>query len=192
MSRDDTSALLVQARNGDRHAFDALAGRVRPRLEAFVGKRLAGELRGRLSAADVCQETILRAWTRLDRFEPRQAGVEACFFSWLCGVAVRVLLEESHRQRQAPLRLDFEVRAEDQTASRIFARKERWERLEAAIRLLPPDYGAVIRLVMIDGLRVKEVARQWDRTPNAVSQLLLRALRRLRQDFGDTGSLSLK
>ena len=46
-------------------------------------------------------------------------------------------------------------------------------------------------LARIDGLSIEEVARRMNRSPNAVSHILLRALRKLRESLGDTESLHL-
>ena len=49
----------------------------------------------------------------------------------------------------------------------------------------------MIELARLDGLPIQEIARRMDRSPNAVSQLLARALKQLRSSFGDTESLGL-
>ena len=43
----------------------------------------------------------------------------------------------------------------------------------------------------IDGLRIKEIAERTGRSVDAVKQLLLRGLRSLKRNFGDTESLHL-
>ena len=49
----------------------------------------------------------------------------------------------------------------------------------------------MITMARIDGLPIKEIARRWNRTPDAVAHLLFRALRKLKESFGDTESLHL-
>jgi len=70
-------------------------------------------------------------------------------------------------------------------------RAERFDRLREALQALPPDYRQAILLVRLDGLRVKEAAMRMQRTPKAVTHLLARGLRMLKQGFGDTESLGL-
>jgi RNA polymerase sigma factor (sigma-70 family) len=70
-------------------------------------------------------------------------------------------------------------------------RRERSARLEEAIASLTPDHRRVVELCRIEGLAVKEVAERMGRSPNAVSMLLLRALRELKTRFGRTESLTL-
>jgi RNA polymerase sigma factor (sigma-70 family) len=56
---------------------------------------------------------------------------------------------------------------------------------------LPPDYREVIRLARLRRLPIKEVAQHLGRTPEATTQLLWRAVQKLRVSFGDTDSLHL-
>ena len=75
--------------------------------------------------------------------------------------------------------------------SQALRRNERFERLKRALKALPPDHAQVIFLARIQGLPVKEVARRMERTPEATSMLLLRALMKLKTAFGNTESLHL-
>ena len=70
-------------------------------------------------------------------------------------------------------------------------RQERFDRLEAAVKQLAPEYRQVILLCRIEGLTSAEAAERLNRSPAAVRQLLLRALRELKQTFGDTESFNL-
>ena len=56
---------------------------------------------------------------------------------------------------------------------------------------MPPDYREVIRLSRIAGMKTSDIAEHMGRSSAAVKQLLFRALRRLRESFGDTESLHL-
>jgi DNA-directed RNA polymerase specialized sigma24 family protein len=70
-------------------------------------------------------------------------------------------------------------------------RQERFDRLEAALDQLPPDYREVILLTQIRGFPIGDVATRMGRSRDAISMLLLRALRRLKLVFGTTDSLRL-
>ena len=66
-----------------------------------------------------------------------------------------------------------------------------FERLQSAVEELTPDQKKAVIFARIDGLRIKEIARRMDRSPEAVKQLLTRALKQLRSSFGDTESFHL-
>ena len=185
----ETQALVERARAGDRAAFEALAEHCRARLARVVERRLGPAVRGQWSTEDVVQETLLRAFRSLDRFEWRDDAdrLTSSFFRWLSGIANRVVLEAAARQkREAPIELDFDLWSPDAVSpSRTLIRAERLAALERALDALSPDQRQAIRLVRIEGLSVNAVAERMGRQPNAVSQLILRGLRRLRAQYGE-------
>jgi len=194
MQADDAQDLFARAQAGDRAAFDGLVGRTEERLRAVVERRIGGSLRHEVDAADVVQETFLRAFRSLSTIEWQ--GEEA-FLRWLARIAEHVVLDAARRHKK--LRFialeDMESGAEPAgsgpSPSTAVQREERFERLEQALSALPADHRTVIRLVRLDGLPLHEVARRMDRSVNAVSHLLHRALRGLRSAFGDTDSFHL-
>jgi RNA polymerase sigma-70 factor (ECF subfamily) len=186
----DHRDLAARAAAGDRAAFEALAADCREPLEALVRQRLGKALLGAMSVEDVLQETFLRALRSIQRFEPRE---ERAFLRWLGGIAMNVIREAAARPRHEPLIAleDFEPAAAHVSPSRRLQREERLARLEEALATLSPEHRRVLRLVRLEGLPINETARRLNRSPNAVSHLLLRALRKLRERFGDTESLGL-
>jgi RNA polymerase sigma factor (sigma-70 family) len=70
-------------------------------------------------------------------------------------------------------------------------RNERFERLREALDALSPDQREVIVLSRIEGLPVLEIAKRMERSPQAVYQLLWRAMKKLKVLFGETESLTL-
>ncbi len=89
------------------------------------------------------------------------------------------------------LKIDRDIKGEGTSPSKGIRRQERLERLEQAMETLSPDYRTVLKLARMDGLPIKEIAKQMGRSESAVHNLLLRATKQLRQSFGDTESLNL-
>ncbi len=59
------------------------------------------------------------------------------------------------------------------------------------MKALSPDYRTVLRLSRMDGLSIKEIAKQIARSETAVHNLLPRATKQLRNSFGYTERLNL-
>lgn len=85
----DEAQLLTAARGGDSAAFDALVAPLRQGLLLHCYRMLASAH----DAEDAVQETLLRAWTSLGRFEGRSA-----LRTWLFTVATNVCLREIERR----------------------------------------------------------------------------------------------
>ncbi len=188
-AEEPVEALIAEARGGDRAAFERLAGQHRSRLEGLLHTRLGPALRDRLELDDLIQETFLRALRSLSEFEPRG---DDSFFRWLGGIAGHVILEAARKQkRDVILALDRDLPADEVSVSTARRRDERFERLQQALDSLSADHRSVVLLARVDRLPIKEVARRMERTPEAVSQLLWRALQQLKTAFGETDSFRL-
>ncbi len=181
--------LIRRAQAGDRRAFEILVESHRERLEAIVGRRMGRYLRGRVEVEDVLQETFLKAFESIARFEER--GPDS-FLHWLRGIAENLLLywaREHHRTDQLQLLTDLPASAA--SPSKSLRREERFDRLERVLSGFSHEQREVILLARVEGLPMKEVAARLGRSPDAVRQLLWRALQKLRSSFGETESLSL-
>jgi RNA polymerase sigma-70 factor (ECF subfamily) len=188
-SQEETHKLLVQAQEGDRKAFETLVEAHRPRLLSFVRRRLGSRLRGRTQAEDILQEALLRALGSLERFEWQ--GKDS-FFCWLATIAEHIIQNLNRSLREPPVALEAEHAGSGPSPSRVLRREERFDRLKAAVASLSGDHRDVILLARIEGLPIADVARRMGRSPGAVRHLLLRALEKLRERFGeDTESLTL-
>jgi RNA polymerase sigma-70 factor (ECF subfamily) len=190
MERQDRSRFLVgRAQEGDRSAFDELADRYRPRIQSLLRARLGEHLRSRVDVEDLLQEVLLRAFSSFRQFEWSE---DESLFRWLAIIARNLVLEVARREkREMLLPSDQDLAAEDVSAQRTLARKERFLRLRDAINNLDPAHREVILLARIRRLPIREVAVRIGRTPRATTQLLLRASRQLREKFGNTESLGL-
>lgn len=179
--------LVERAQSGDRQAFQELTGKLSARADAVVRAKFSGSLSDE-DIEDVLQETFLRAFSGLAAFTWQG---EDSFLRWLSSIAVNIAHKSFQRKRRDAPSLGEDMADTSLSRSRAMRREERFDRLQAAIDKLRPEYRQVLMLVRIEGLPVKEVARRLNKTPNAVSRIILRASRKLKEFFGDTESLQL-
>ena len=189
MNSPTTEQLIQNVLAGDRPAFDVLSEKYRAPLRSFVDGRLGQHLRDRVGIDDILQESFLKAFESLERFEWRG---DDSFFGWLCGIARNAIYRQSRRYVKISKAEPIETAPLDGTSpSRHMRREERFDRLEKALEGLSDEHRQVITLSRIDGLPMREVAARMNRSTKAAYQLLWRALKRLKESFGDTASLGL-
>ncbi len=187
--QERTAILVDHAKRGDRQAFDRLLARFQERLRSTVEGWSRFQVGSNVEVDDVLQETFLRAFQSLERFEWQG---EDSFFRWLCGVAKRALAQAIQDWRKIQgTASPPSAAASGATQTTMSRRVERFERLEEALQSLTPEYREVLVLSRVEGLKANEIAGRMNRSPNAVKHLIARALRELRDRFGDTESLHL-
>ena len=147
--------LIGRAQAGDLGAFEALAEVHADRLYA-VALRFLGDGG---EAEDVLQETLLRAWRGIRRFEGR-----AMVFTWLYRIAVnesnRALDRRQRRRASVPVdeqALDVPAPSSDGPASQA-ERQELRQILERAISQLSAPCRTALVLRDIEGLSTREAA----------------------------------
>ena len=190
---ENTQILVTKAKKGDRPAFDRLVEKNRDRLRSRVESWAQFQLGPRLDVDEVLQETFIRAFAAIDRFEWRD---EDAFFRWLCGVAKKGLADVARSARRDSIKRGAnvsvgDVPVADPTPSKVLQRGERFDRLEVALRKLSPDYRDALLLSRVEGLTVKEIGKRMGRSSDAVKHLIARGLRELKRHFGDTESFQL-
>jgi RNA polymerase sigma-70 factor, ECF subfamily len=173
--------LVARARAGDRGAFEELVRLHADRLYAVV-LRVSGH---RHEAEEVVQETFLRAWRNIGRFEGRSQ-----FFTWLYRIGVNEARRSQERRRtrpqSAPL-ADAAIQVPDEREAPE-ARAEAHElrrALEAAILALPLDYRMPLVLRDVEGLSTAQAAAVMDLGEAAFKSRLHRARLAVRSAVDD-------
>jgi RNA polymerase sigma-70 factor (ECF subfamily) len=183
-----TFALLEKARTGDEEALSRAFEQYRRRLALLIHFKLGPHARNSSDVEDIVQETCLRAFRDLDRFNYQSPG---SFLRWLSSIADHVIVDRVRYQgrarrsgEQVPLRsasnpLGPEP-ADTRTPSRLFAQQEALQRLLDQLTALPEDYRQAILLAKIEGLTTAEIAERLGKSREAVALLVFRAVKRLR------------
>jgi RNA polymerase sigma-70 factor (ECF subfamily) len=173
MQREET--LVAAATGGDEQAFALLTQPHRRALHLHC-YRLLGSLD---DADDAVQETMLRAWRGLDRFEPR-----APLVAWLHTIATNVCLTALRNRRTRDLlhlqpypdRLLDDLEAPTPGPEARLALRESVElAFVTAVQLLPPKQRAVLILRDVLGWSARETADALGDSVAAVNSALQRA-----------------
>jgi RNA polymerase sigma-70 factor (ECF subfamily) len=195
----DPEQLLRLARTGDGQALGQLLGLYHDYLALLARLQIGRRLQGKVDAADLVQETFLKAHRDFAQFrgsgEPEWAGwlrqILAGNLAHLvrryCGTQRRdVRLERTLREEldQSSQALDRGLVAPQSSPSQRAARREQAVLLANALGRLPEDYREVIVLSHLEGLPFPEVAQRMGRTVDSVKNLWARALARLRGVLG--------
>lgn len=170
----DQRCLLACAQAGDERAFRRLVEPYRHALDVHC-YRMLGSVQ---DAEDVAQETLLRAWRALERFEPRVQ-----FQTWLYRIATNACLDELERRPRRPEPVDpFPDRPSDEVASPTYDPAARYAIREGmelallrAIQELPPRQRAVLIFRDVLGWTAPEVAEVLESTVASVNSALQRA-----------------
>ncbi|MEP7284928.1 MAG: sigma-70 family RNA polymerase sigma factor [Chloroflexota bacterium] len=184
---------LAAARSGDQQHFSELIEPYQCELRAYC-YRLLGSLQ---DAEDAVQETMLRAWRRLDTFEGR-----ASFRAWLYKIATNVSLDALDKAKRRGLPSTLYPPADPQTSHIVPINDPIWldpfpddwldesaMELEThyalresvtlafltALQVLPPRQRAVLVLCDVLDWRASEVAQFLAITTSAANSALHRA-----------------
>jgi RNA polymerase sigma-70 factor, ECF subfamily len=181
----EEAQLLDRAKQGDAAALTSLLDRYDSKI-----LRLARNItQNQEDAEDVVQDTFLKAFTHLDRFEGGSR-----FYTWLVRIAVNESLMKLRKRRTGKeVSLDEPVESGDEsslvreiavwddTPEVRYSQTEVRGILDAAVDALEPIYRTVFVLRDVEELSTEETADALDLSIPAVKSRLLRARLQLRE-----------
>lgn len=182
-----TKISLAAARRGDRDAFTTL---VTPHTTNL--QRLAQRITGNMEdAEDICQESLLRAFTKLDQFDGTKTESHE-FRAWLMRITANCAIDFLRRQKaskhvpleechEAPTELHPARKGWGENPEAFYTREEQVRFVKDAIQSLPADLRMVCLFRMMEELSTKEVAARLGISALAVRLRLFRAQGQLRK-----------
>ncbi len=194
---NDFSVQIERARQGDQAALGELLDRFRPLLRTRARESLGPALRVRVDESDIVQMACLAASDAIGQFAGES---EPEFVHWLLRILGHKILRVVERERGAAKRdIDREVHGSAplrnaaihySTPSQKAIRGEQRELLIQAIDQLPDGQREAVRLKYLEQATLSETARRLNKTEDAISGLLQRAITTLNrilrsQDTGD-------
>jgi RNA polymerase sigma-70 factor (ECF subfamily) len=185
VTEQEESDWLERARGGDAGAYGRLVRAHQRRVHATALQMLGD----RGEAEDATQETFLRAWRALERFDGRSK-----LSTWLYRICVNVCLNAiRRRKRRASSDLD-DPRVPEPTADPTQGRTDpaaaletdqTERRLAAALESLSPTLRSAVVLVLLQGMPHKEAADVLGCPEGTVAWRIHEARRRLRLALDD-------
>lgn len=179
--------LIAEARAGSDEALSRLVESCRPYLMFIANNEIDPNIRGKVGASDVVQESLIAAHAMLPDF---QGDTQYELRAWLRRILLNDLQDTRRKfvtdkrnvEREIPLRTDsrlidvvnpdFTPRTEAQVA-------EETQLLRMAVEKLPDDYQQVIRLRNWQQQSFPEIATVMNRSSEAVRKLWSRAINQL-------------
>lgn len=193
--------LIHEARAGCIDSVGRLVECCRPYLMLVANRELDPAIRAKLGASDVVQETLLTVQKSIGQFEGTK---ENELLAWMRGILINDLRENrrkfrSSQKRQvdreislsADSRIEkpgYEIEAEDRSPRAEAVVNEEIDALRAAVRRLPEHYRQVVQMRNWQQLSFEEIAKELDRSAEAVRKLWSRAVVRLQQELESDGS----
>lgn len=173
----DDAAAVAQAKGGDEDAFRVLVER-----HGRGVYRLAYRMTGRPEdAEDVVQETFVRAYRQLDRFEAR-----ATFATWLYRIAFNCAIDymRARPHRETPEAHDTLERhgttESGPTHDDLVFATEIGERVQEALGALTAQERAAFVMRHYEGCSIDEIAAALGLRSNAAKHSIFRAVRKMR------------
>lgn len=179
--------LVRRSLAGDKSAYGTIVERHQRRMVGYLQRML----RDREAALDVAQETFIKAWQALARYDPSWR-----FSTWLYSIASNAAIDHMRARRRKLVSLDEPIQTEDSEVSRelpspddgpdlLAEGEEMREVLEKAIAKLPEEYRMLILLRHPVGKSYEEIAEMTRLPMGTVKNRIFRARQQLKEMLGD-------
>jgi RNA polymerase sigma-70 factor (ECF subfamily) len=178
-----------------------ILGQYREYLRLLARLQLDLRLRGKLDPSDVVQETLLKAYEKIDPFRGRTDAERA---AWLRQILANTLADAVHKLtadkrdvrreqslegalKESSARLEAWLASEDSAPDGQAQRHEQLLGLAEALAQLPEDQRTALELKHLEGRSVAAIAEHLGRSKSAAVGLLFRRLKKLRALVEDEG-----
>lgn len=157
--------LVVLAQKGSEKAYRELLGRYQRPVFSLIYRMV----RDREQAEDLAQETFVRVFNNIDRYDPAYK-----FSSWIFKIATNLTIDWIRRKEVPTVSIDgsryatssddieastITVESDDENPEELLQSRELGSQIEAAIGKLRPEYRQAIVLRHIDDLAYEDIAQ---------------------------------
>lgn len=195
----DAEDLLRLAHGGDGKAVGMLLERFRNYLTLLARLQIDRRLQGKIDAADVVQDTFLKAHRHFGQFRGTTEAELAGWLRKILAMNLANLMRHYYRRQRRDVRLERELSVELDQSSRVLdhglvsrqsspsqqaSRREQAVLLADLLQRLPANYREVMILRHLEGLTFPEVAERMGKTLDSVKKLWARGLAQVRDAMG--------
>lgn len=184
---DHERTLLERARSGDTQAFDEIVTSHRTRVYALLFQILRNED----DAMDLTQDTFIRAWRSLNKFDGRHPVA-----TWLHRIATNAAIDLIRRHQvrpqceinDGPMAVDPASRTTPSAPAipgEALDRRDLRAALDKALATLSPEHRAVIILREVEELSYEEIAARTRASMGTVMSRLFYARKHLQSLLKD-------
>jgi RNA polymerase sigma-70 factor (ECF subfamily) len=171
-------ALVERFKAGDQEAFNEIVRTYQKKIY-FLCYRM---LETHEDAADLSQETFVRAYGALRKFDGRSG-----LYTWLYRIAMNLCLNQVKKPRSLSLdeeeAQEVEAPSEQGSPEEVLHRSQISQAISRAVEALPPRQKAVFILRTTQGLSHEEIARTINRSVGAVKATYFQAVHKLRESL---------
>jgi RNA polymerase sigma-70 factor (ECF subfamily) len=177
------AAVVAQVLAGDREAFRLLVER-HSRLVFSVAYRMTGDQH---DAEEIVQETLLRAYKGLDRFELRSN-----FGTWVYRIATNCALDllrrkshmkDTYQIADNPDQDEVQLPAPSPGPERLLLSAEVKKKLAQALELLTPTERVAFTMRHMEGQSIEAIGKALNLKVSAAKNSVFRAVQKLRQQL---------
>jgi len=190
--REEDIQLVARARSGDERAFRALL----EKYERAVFSICLRMVRNRDEATDLSQESFIKVFGSLDRYNPAFA-----FSSWLFKITSNLCIDHLRKRRITTTPMDEPIDGEQGEIQRqyaspgpapdeTFSRNEKMQKLDAGIAALPEHYRIMLVLRHQEDMSYEEIANSLSIPLGTVKARIHRAREMLKRILEDTDFFS--
>ncbi len=168
---------LNNARKGDKHAF----GKIIEAYQRPVFNLAYRMLNNSGEAEEAAQEAFIRAYTRLDSYNPNRK-----FSTWLLSITSNYCIDQIRKRRSILLSIDEPLAPHPSLMSESSkgpeaqaVQDEQQKMVQELLQELPADYRQAVVLRYWHELSYDEIAEMMDTTVSAIKSRLFRARKQL-------------
>ncbi len=181
MEQKTDKELITAYIGGDEEAFKELVSRHMDNVYKFTYRYF----NDRNKAEDATQETFVKAWKNIRRFD-----TDRKFITWLFAIAKNTCLDIIKKKTPVAFsRLEAEkemdiadlIQDESPLPDELAERSEKKEVISALLQRMPSDYRMVFFLRYNDHLKFREIAEALNKSLNTVKSRHLRGLKMMKK-----------